>query len=458
MFVSEKVPLSLVTTGMVFIPHVCLTESTIISVTTGVVFIPHVCLTERTIISGHYRDGLYTPCVSHRKYHYLCHNRGGFYTPGVSHWKYHYLCYYRGVFIPHVCLTESTIISVTTGVVFIPHVCLTESTIISVTTGVVSIPHLCLTESTIISGHYRGGLYSPCVSCWKYHCLWSLQGWSLFSMCVSQKVPLSLLLQGWSLYPMCVSQKFQYCWYHRGGLYTPWRVLQKVPLPLMTIHSTGLPHTGPLICLQCFVCISQAVSQQLVTAGWSSPVQIFTAIRSWLILCFFLPPPPPPFSCHWPKCDCTEQSVVCCYQPVYGRNKTCWRCLWNRRMKAGVVGECWSRTGESQQPLKWQGPDRGEKKGEGFLPLISSLLFQCVIRKVFLFFHFYFLLWVYFCFLFLSSVFHWGSLSVQWLWGNRHFQYSNEGHCSDQHKFQMTFRLTRQRANTNFRWPAGSPG
>ena len=85
MYVSQKVPLSLLLQVWSLYP-ICVSQKVPLSlVITGVVSIPHVCLAESTIVSGHYRGGLYTPCVSHRKYHYLCYYRGGLYTPCVSH-------------------------------------------------------------------------------------------------------------------------------------------------------------------------------------------------------------------------------------------------------------------------------------------------------------------------------------------------------------------------------------
>ena len=121
----------------------------------------------------------------------------------------------------------------------------------------VSVPHVCLRESTIVSGHYRGGLYTPCVSHKKYHYLWSLQGWSLCPICVSQKVPLSLLLQGWSLYPMCVSQKVPLSLVTTGVVSIPY-VSQKVPLSLVTTGVVFIPH----------VCLTE-VPVLLIPQGWS---------------------------------------------------------------------------------------------------------------------------------------------------------------------------------------------
>ena len=135
------------------------------------VSVPHVCLRESTIVSGHYRGGLYTPCVSHKKYHYLWSLQG---------WSLYPMC--------------------------------------------------------VSQNHYLWslqGLYTPCLSHRKYQYLWSLQGWSLCPICVSQKVPLSLLLQGWSLYPMCVSQKVPLSLVTTGVVSIPY-VSQKVPLSLVT--------------------------------------------------------------------------------------------------------------------------------------------------------------------------------------------------------------------------------
>ena len=287
-----------------------------------------------------------TPCLSQRKYHCLWSLQGWSSYLNVCLIESTIISVTAGVvFIPLVCLTENTIISVTTGVVFIPQVCLIESTIISVTTGVLFIPHVCLTESTIIC-YYRGGLYTPFVSHRKYHYLWSLQGWSLFPMCVSLKVPLSLVTTGVvSILHVCLTESTIIS-VATGVVSIPHVCLTEVPVLRIpqrwslysmaclaegtittddyTLNRSSIHRTTYL-----FAVLHVYLTSCITTVGHCRVVSTSTNIQCYQILahplfCFFSPPPPPPpFFCHWPKCDCSEQRVVCCYQPVYGRNKTC---------------------------------------------------------------------------------------------------------------------------------------
>ena len=162
--------------------------------------------------------------------------------------------------------------------------------------------------------YYRGGLYTPFVSHRKYHYLWSLQGWSLFPMCVLLKVPLSLVTTGVvSILHVCLTESTIIS-VTTGVVSIPHVCLTEVPVLLIpqrwSLYSMACLAEGTITTddytlnrssthrtTYLFAVLHVYLTSCITTVGHCRVVSTSTNIHCYQILahplvCFFSPPPP----------------------------------------------------------------------------------------------------------------------------------------------------------------------